>query len=169
MAILRPRTRLLLLGGTTLLLIGSGILAALPFLYGSPLARISVAFHEVDAAERARFERDFELGEGNPAGPRVWTYVPHDVAADRLRALMTDPVVIATSGIDRDTAKLNSDASLTERRGGLVTVAPLVSRGSKLLGFAFLLLGFLGCVGAPLIQAGALPARYLRAETCWMG
>ena len=148
------RTNLLLKVGAALLLTGTGILAAIPPLYGTARPRISVALRDIDETQRRQFERDFDLLEGVRLGPDVWLYVPNDTQADRLRALLAHPAVLATDGIDKRRARISPDASLTARRGGLISAPPVVSRTTKFLAYSLLVLGVSACLGAIMIHTG---------------
>ena len=70
--------------------------------------RINIRWaEEVSDLARQAKEEVHELREGEATGDRTWRYViDHDISAQRLRALVADPGVEDTQGIDRETFRI---------------------------------------------------------------
>ena len=70
--------------------------------------RINIRWaEEVSDLARPAKEEVHELREGEDTGDRTWRYViDHDISAQRLRALVADPGVEDTQGIDRETFRI---------------------------------------------------------------
>jgi len=64
--------------------------------------RFNVRWQEtLDASVRARLESRFQLVNPRPEGPATWSYSARDEGHANIRALVDDPAVVDTSGIDR--------------------------------------------------------------------
>ena len=140
------------------------ILAALPVVFGSPQAQIHIQWRDVNEVERIALEQQFALTESTRLTRDTWSYVPTDVSAERLGAIVRHPAVVDTSGIDRFLLRISNTPPLTPRRGGLLE-APRMARGVKLLGYLFaglaaVLLGWAILVSPPvqrrIVAAGGL-------------
>lgn len=112
------------------------ILAAIPVVFGSPQAQIHIQWRDVNEVERVTLEQRFALTESTRLTEDTWSYVPADISAERLGAIVRDPAVVDASGINRFTLRISDAPSLTPRRGGLLE-APRMARGVKLLGYLF--------------------------------
>jgi hypothetical protein len=96
-------------------------------------ARVIVRWEEsIDATSRQRLQTQFRLADGEPLDASTWRYDLTDPSPDILRAVVLDPAVVDTQGIDRSHFILDS-AERTERRvrmpygNVLVTVADAVA------------------------------------------
>jgi hypothetical protein len=81
-----------------------------PWLVINPAAerRFNVRWAEtVDAAARASAEQKYKLVRANPEGGATWSYVTEDEGHANIRALVDDPAVADTSGIDRAAGALS--------------------------------------------------------------
>ena len=67
---------------------------------GAPLIRVRWT-PSVDVAERASRESAFRLRRGEAHGDRTWSYNLTDTSSDNIRAIVTDPAVEDTDGLDR--------------------------------------------------------------------
>ncbi len=64
--------------------------------------RFNVRWQEtLDSSVRARLESRFQLVNPRPEGPATWSYSTGDEGHTNIRALVDDPAVVDTSGIDR--------------------------------------------------------------------
>ena len=140
------------------------ILAAIPVLFGSPQAQIHIQWRYVNEVERVTLEQQFGLAESTRLTQDTWSYVPTDISAERLGAIVRHPAVVDTSGIDPGALRIYDAPSLTPRRGGLLE-APRMARSAKLLGYllaglAAVLLGWAAFVSPPvqrrIVAAGGL-------------
>jgi hypothetical protein len=67
-------------------------------------ARINVRWVAgLDERTRTAREATFGLTPDNPIGPDMWNYKFDDPSRERIQAIVTDPLVTATEGIDRTT------------------------------------------------------------------
>lgn len=67
-----------------------------------PVRRISVRWRDtLDAATREGLETKYHLGAPVADGPATWSYVALDESHATIRALVDDPAVVDTNGIDR--------------------------------------------------------------------
>jgi len=69
----------------------------------------------VDDSTRLAIESQYRLRDGNLRGPqqdRTWSYRMTDVSVDNLRALVRDPRVEDTHGVDRASSRLESETFL---------------------------------------------------------
>ena len=91
------------------LLAGAGLLVVLAILSirvsgpppsGAPLIRVRWT-PSVDSAAQASRESALRLRRGDPHGDRTWDYDLLDTSSANIRALVTDPAVEDTDGIDR--------------------------------------------------------------------
>jgi hypothetical protein len=72
----------------------------------------------VDEAARGAAERDYRLMEPVHREETTWRYVLHDASRDNVLALVSDPAVEDTSGLDRGSGAVLSDqAVIPEGRG----------------------------------------------------
>ena len=141
------------------------ILAAIPVVFGSPQAQIHIQWRDVNEVERIALEQQFALTESTRLTQETWSYVPTDVSAERLGAIVRHPAVVDTNGIDRFLPRISNTPPLTPRRGGLLE-APRMARGVKLLGYLFaglaaVLLGW-ATLASPPIQRRIVAAGGLR-------
>ena len=130
------------------------ILAAIPVLFGSPQAQIHIQWRDVNEVERVTLEQQFALTESTRLTEDTWSYVPTDISAERLGAIVRHPAVVDTSGIDRFLLRISHRPPLTPRRGGLLE-APRMARSAKLLGY------LLAGLAAVLLGWAALVTKYL--------
>ncbi len=156
-------------GGILVLAVASAltaatILAAIPVLFGSPQAQIHIQWRDVNEVERVTLEQQFGLTESTRLTQDTWSYVPTDISAERLGAIVRHPAVVDTSGIDRFFLRISDTPPLTPRRGGLLE-APRMARSAKLLGYllaslAAVLFGWATLVSPPvqrrIVAAGGL-------------
>jgi len=118
--------------------------------------------HEVQSPDREAAEARFSLSEPHALGPGEFAYVVGDTTPVTLMALIADPAVVATDGIDRRTGTITASAPLTARRGGLVT-APLAARGAKAGGVLLLMLA----AALAVISVNLTGPRASRAHEWW--
>ena len=131
------------------------ILAAIPIFFGSPQAGIHIQWRDVSEVERVTLEQQFGLTESTRLTQDTWSYVPKDISAERLGAIVRHPAVVDTSGIDPGGLRIYDAPFLTPRRGGLLE-APRMARSAKLFGYLLagltaVLLGWAAFV-SPLVQ-----------------
>ena len=124
--------------GAVVLAASSGLIFALiPVLFGSPLAMVHVRWANITEADRLALEQRFRLTEAAPLAQGLWAYVPADTSSATLRAIVTDPSVIDTDGINRRTFAIADNPPLTPRRGGLLDGAPAwMARAMRVLAYA---------------------------------
>jgi len=124
--------------GAVVLAASSGLIFALiPVLFGSPLAMVHVRWADITEADRLALEQRFRLTEAAPRAQGLWAYVPADTSSATLRAIVTDPSVIDTDGINRRTFAIADNPPLTPRRGGLLDGAPAwMARAMRVLAYA---------------------------------
>jgi hypothetical protein len=147
------RTQRLIALGVVLLLAAAAVGAMVPIAFGVPRAKVQLTWGEIDPAERRRLESQFNLSEATALDGRTWAYVPLDVTADSLGAIVEHRSVTATAGIDRSTFRL-SRAPLTERRGGFLPGAPRwVVRATILAAW------LMAALGSVVLACGAASAR----------
>jgi hypothetical protein len=92
---------------------------------GAPLIRVRWT-PSVDAAEQASREAALHLRRGEPHGERTWDYDLLDTSPANIRALVTDPAVEDTDGIDRQGFRVAvPDTTIAER---LTLASPALER-----------------------------------------
>ena len=107
--------------------------------------------------ERVVLERRFGLTEATRRDDDEWSYVPTDTSPERLVAIVTEPAVADTDGINRRTFVISDAPPLTPRRGGLLDAPPWMPRVTMLLSSMLALLSALLLVRAAADVPG--PAR----------
>jgi len=156
-------SRALLVYAVAALLAGLATLALLSPVFGAPRPMVHIAWqHEVQSPDREAAEARFSLSEPHALGPGEFAYVVGDTTPVTLMALIADPAVVATDGIDRRTGTITASAPLTARRGGLVT-APLAARGAKAGGVLLLMLA----AALAVISVNLTGPRASRAHEWW--
>ena len=139
------------------------ILAAIPVLFGSPQAQIHIQWRDVNEVERVTLEQQFALTESTRLTQDTWSYVPTDISAERLGAIVRHPAVVDTGGIDPGALRIYDPPSLTPRRGGLLE-APRMARSAKLLGYLLAgLAAVLLALVSPPVQRRIVAAGGLRS------
>jgi len=156
----RPR-RLALAGICALLCVVA--LAAVPILFGTPRALVYIEWRGVDDGARGALEDQFGLTEATQVSGGTWSYLPSDTSSERLAAIVANPAVADTSGIDQQAMTISASPPLTPRRGGLID-APWLARIVRLLGafcgvIAVLLFGDIALDSAVRRRTG-VDARY---------
>lgn len=130
------------------------VLASIPFIFGTPLPQIHIEWRDISDGDRTIIERRFALTEPRRLGGNVWSYVPTDTSRDRLFAIVSEPAVADTNGINRRTFSISDTPPLTDRRGGLLGAPAWAARATRLVGYALVLISALFLIRA----AVALPA-----------
>jgi hypothetical protein len=147
------------------------ILASLPLVFGTPLPQVHIRWRDIGVDQRVALERRFGLTEATRLDDDEWSYVPTDTSSERLVAIVTDPAVADTDGINRRTFAISDSPPLTPRRGGLLDAPPWIPRVTMLLSFVMAALSALlllrATVTSPALRAGASIRRALdpRFET----
>ncbi|NOT24872.1 MAG: hypothetical protein HOP16_02110 [Acidobacteria bacterium] len=126
----------LLAGGVASALSAGVLLALIPILFGRPLPMIRVDWRNISEPDRIGAEQRLQLSEPAPIGGRAWYYVPLDTSPQALLAVVTDPAVEDTRGIDRRTFQITDSPALTPRRGGLLAGPRWMAGGTRLLAYA---------------------------------
>jgi len=106
-----------LLAGASLLVVlaALSVRVSAPLPAGAPLIRVRWT-PSVDAAAQASRESAFRLRRGEPHGDRTWDYDLLDTSSANIRALVTDPAVEDTDGIDRQAFRVATpDVTTAER------------------------------------------------------
>src|SRR5687767_3904271 len=130
------------------------VLASIPFIFGTPLPQIHIEWRDISSGERTIVERRFALTEPTRLGGNVWSYVPTDTSRERLFAIVSEPAVADTNGINRRTFSISDTPPLTDRRGGLLRAPAWAARATRVVGYALALISALFLIRA----AVALPA-----------
>ena len=104
------------------------VLASIPFIFGTPLPQIHIEWRDISDGDRTILERRFALTEPTRLGGNVWSYVPTDTSRERLFAIVSEPAVADTNGINRRTFSISDTPPLTARRGGLLQAPAWVAQ-----------------------------------------
>jgi hypothetical protein len=101
-SILGPRRRVVIISSAVVLVLLAVFTVRVPAPPPTiaPIIRIRWA-PSVDADERVARESSFRLRRGAPHSDRTWSYDLLDASRDNIRALITDPAVEDTDGVDR--------------------------------------------------------------------
>ena len=130
-----------------------------PLVFGTPLPQVHIRWREISVDQRIALERRFALTEATRLDDDAWSYVPTDTSRERLVAIVTDPAVADTDGINRRTFSISDTPPLTPRRGGLLDAPPWMARVTILLGYLLALLSALffvrATVASPALRAGS--------------
>ena len=85
-------------------------------------ARINVRWHPVSDEERRDRESRWGLADGKPTDGSTWTYVLRDTSTANIEAMIRDPLVDDTQGLDRSRFVLSSELERPRLRSQLDTV-----------------------------------------------
>jgi hypothetical protein len=77
---LYPAWTRLFLWAVAYALASAGVLASIPFLFGTPQPIVLIQWREVSASERLSLEREFGLTETTQRNADTWGYVPTRIA-----------------------------------------------------------------------------------------
>ena len=128
----------------------AALLGLVPLLFGSPQPMVRVRWADISASDRSALEQRFRLTEAAPLGDRLWIYLPLDTSPETLQAIVSNPAVEDTDGINRRTFTIADNPPLTPRRGGLLDGAPAwMARGARAL--AYVLAGITGVLLAAAV------------------
>lgn len=112
-------------GGLLVVLAVLSVRVSAPLSADAPLIRVRWT-PSVDAAAQASRESAFRLQRGEPHGDRTWDYHLLDTSSANIRALVTDPAVEDTDGIDRPAFRVAiPDVTIAER---LTATVPALER-----------------------------------------
>jgi hypothetical protein len=117
-----------------------------------------------EAAPDARSERAAKYGltDGREEEEPTWSYVLIDKSSNNVRALINDPLIVDTSGIDRENQRVTVDESWSEK---FVRLVPLlrarVNRGLFSVGNALAWLYYTSIV-LPILGVVCLAVRWRR-------
>src|SRR5687767_14773443 len=114
---LRPRT--LVIAGLGCLLAALAFAALVPVVFGRPLSKVHLTWRSIEPDARLALEARFKLSEPQRVDDATWSYVPLDRSTGTYQAIVTNPAVEDTEGINRRTFAEADGPPLTERRGGL--------------------------------------------------
>jgi hypothetical protein len=125
-------------------LIATALPLAARVLAGPPGALVNIRWRSpLSDADRGALEARFRLADGTPLDSHTWRYDLVDPSRERIRALVGDPSVADTHGIDRPHAALEPSAARTIRRQRFAAGEQLVAAadgGSFVLGVGCLVL-----------------------------
>jgi hypothetical protein len=135
------------------------VVASVPLVFGAPRPQVHIRWREISVDERVALERRFGLTEATRLDDDEWSYVPTDTSPERLVAIVTEPAVADTDGINRRTFAISDTPPLTQRRGGLLDAPPWMPRVTMLLGSLLALLSALlfvrATVTSPALRVGS--------------
>ena len=144
------------------------LLTSIPVLFGAPVPALHIQWRDVSEDQRVVLERRFALTEPMRLDGDVWSYVPADTSRARLFAIVTDPAVADTNGINRRTFRISDTPPLTPRRGGLIEAPSWTAGATRLVAYVLLLLSatfFLrGTLMLPALQPESQVRRSLDAR-----
>jgi hypothetical protein len=131
------------------------VLACIPIVFGSPLARVHIQWRGIGEGDRVLLEQRFALTEATRLDESRFSYVPTDVSPERLLAIVSHAAVADTNGINRRTFTIADAPPLTSRRGGLLEAPPWIASATR--GIAYLLaLVAVGFVALATLASSAL-------------
>ena len=134
-------------------------LMSIPVVFGTPQPQVHIRWRSISDEDRVARERRFGLTEPARLDGGEWSYVPTDTSPERLLAILTDPAVADTNGINPRTFAIAETPPLTERRGGLLDAPPWMSRIVRVLAYLLALIATLSFVRAaatsPALQRGS--------------
>ena len=135
------------------------VVASVPLVFGAPRPQVHIRWHEISVDQRVALERRFGLTEATRLSDDEWSYVPTDTSPERLVAIVTEPAVADTDGINRRTFAISDAPPLTPRRGGLLDAPPWMPRVTMLLSSILALLSALlfvrATVTSPALRVGS--------------
>ena len=135
------------------------VVASVPLVFGVPRPQVHIRWHEISVDQRVALERRFGLTEATRLSDDEWSYVPTDTSPERLVAIVTEPAVADTDGINRRTFAISDAPPLTPRRGGLLDAPPWMPRVTMLLSSMLALLSALlfvrATVTSPALRVGS--------------
>ncbi len=139
------------------------VVASVPLVFGAPRPQVHIRWREISVDQRVALERRFGLTEATRRDDDEWSYVPTDTSPERLVAIVTEPAVADTDGINRRTFVISDAPPLTPRRGGLLDAPPWMPRVTMLLSSMLALLSALllvrATVTSPALRVGSLTRR----------
>src|SRR5262245_58681466 len=123
-------------------------LMSIPVVFGTPQPQVHIRWRSISDEDRVAREQRFGLTEPARLDGGEWRYVPTDTSPERLLAILTDPAVADTNGINRRTFAIAETPPLTERRGGLLDAPPSMPRIVRVLAYLLALIATLSFVRA---------------------
>jgi hypothetical protein len=119
-------------------------------------AAVNVRWRIVSEAQRLDREKQYGLHEGTPVEGTTWSYRLENVSRSNIEALVRDPLVDDTSGIDRARFTVAATDSI-----GLETQLDSVENATAFLYYAFLALPFIAAAVLMKLQKAAGPTRVM--------
>ena len=86
-------------------------LMSIPVVFGTPQPQVHIRWRGISDEDRIVREQRFGLTEPARLDGGEWSYVPTDTSPERLLAILTDPAVADTNGINRRTFAIAGDAA----------------------------------------------------------
>jgi hypothetical protein len=120
---------------------------------------VRIQWRSIAAADRLKLEQQFGLAEPVQLEANEWIYVPVDLSSAAIRALVTNPSVADTDGLDRRAFTIAKSPPLTERRGGLIPGRGWMARAAKGLAYGLFCLAGLVLMRA-LVALKVVPPQW---------
>ena len=140
----------------------AALIASIPIVFGTPLPQIHIQWRAISPERRTALEQRFALVEATPLSSEVWSYVPTDTSRERLLAIVSDPAVADTNGINRRSFSIADTPPLTPRRGGLLDAPPWMAGLTRMLSYLLAMISMFFFVRAASISPALGPGSQAR-------
>jgi len=122
-----------------------------------PNARVNVRWNPVSEDDRRARETRWGLLDGRPLDGSTWTYVLRDTSTGNIEALIRDPLVDDTQGLDRTAFVLSGEP----RRYMLTSQLDTVQNATAFLYYLIVLLPVAGALALWRLRDAAVPTHVL--------